>query len=63
MNDTDEDIDTADIDEEDWIECKKRSTEENSENPKMDQNTQKNEIENGVENCIFTRRKMDRKSC
>ena len=27
---------------------------ENSNNPMLDQNTQKNEMENSDENCIFT---------
>ena len=37
-HDTDEEIYTAEIEEEDWIECMKRSTD-----PMLDQNTQRNE--------------------
>ena len=45
MTDTDEEMDTAVIEEEDWIEYKKRSTEEameqmkNTKNPTLDQNS------------------------
>ena len=64
MNDIDEEIDTAEIAEEDWIEYMKRSIEEAMErmktakNPMLDQNPQKNEMEISDENRIATGRKM-----
>ena len=60
MNGTDEEIDTAAIEEEDWTEYMKRSPDEamelmkNSTNPVLDQSTQKNEMETGDENRIVT---------
>ena len=56
MNDTDEEIDTAEIEEGDWIDYMKRSTDEAMErmktakNPMLDQSTQKNGIEISDEN-------------
>ena len=41
------------------VEHMKRSTDEN---PMLDQNTQKNEMEISDENCIFTRRGMGNES-
>ena len=63
MTDTDEEIDTAKIEEEDWMEYIKRSTDEaatdgNSNNPMLDQSSQKNEMETSDENRIVTGRKM-----
>ena len=64
MNDTDEEIDTAEIEEEDWIEYIKRSTDEAMQrmetaiSPMLDQSSQKNEMETGDENRIVTGRKM-----
>ena len=62
MKDTDEEIDTAVVEEEKWIEYVKRSTDENSKNPMLDQSTQKNEMEISDENSIFTGRKMGNES-
>ena len=68
MNNTDQEIDTEEIDREDWIEYVKRSTDEamermkNSENPMVDQSTQKNEMETCDENRIVTVRKMGSES-
>ena len=56
MKDTDEEIDTADIEEEDWIDKHEEQhrwshgTDENSKNPMLDQNTQKDELDIGDEN-------------
>ena len=58
MNDTDEEIDTADIEEEEWIEHMKRNTAiaiESSQNPLLDRNTQKNEMAFGNEMCFASR--------
>ena len=68
MNDADQEIDTEEIQREDWIEYVKRSTDEamermkNSKNPMLDQCTQKNEMETGNENRIVTGRKMGSES-
>ena len=69
MNDIDEETDTAEIKEEDWIEYMKRSTDEamhgtdeNCKNPMLDQHSQKNAMEIGDENRVATRRKMGSES-
>ena len=59
--DADEEIDTTSIEEEDWIEYIKRSTEEAMEKmeraniPMLEQDSQKNEMETGTENRHFTK--------
>ena len=55
MNETDEEMDTAAIEEEEeWEEYKY---------PMLDQYSQKNEMEAGAENRIATGREMDSESC
>ena len=60
MSDTDEEMDTAVIEEEDWIEYTDEAIEQMKKykNPVLDQNSQKNEMEIGDENRIATGRKM-----
>ena len=60
-NDTEEElVDTTVIEEEDWIEHIKRSTNdamekmENAEDSMLEQDSQKNEMETGAENCNIT---------
>ena len=60
-------IDTVEIEEDDWIEYMKRSTEEAMERMKLqktmlDQNSQKNGMEIGDENRIATGRKMGKET-
>ena len=60
-DDADEEIDTTSIEEEDWIEYIKRSTEEAKEKMESAKNrcwnkdSQKNEMETGAENRHFTK--------
>ena len=60
MKDTDEELDTAEIEEEDWAEYFKkkhersRRTDEASPNPMLDRTTQKNEMAISDENSIAT---------
>ena len=59
-DDPDEEIDTIAIEEEDWINYIKRSTVdaldkmETRKDSMLEQDTQKNEMEIGAENCNFT---------
>ena len=67
-NDTEEEIDTAVIEEEDWIDDIKRCTNDATEkmgNAKIRcwNKTQKNEMETCAENCNITKREMVDKSC
>ena len=62
MNDTDEEIDTAEIEEEEWIEYMKRRTAVAIERM-LDRNTEKNEMAIGNENSIATRLAMGKESC
>ena len=68
-DDADEEIDTTSIEEEDWIEYIKRSTEEAIENEwkaqRFDAGTRltKNEMVTGTENRHFTKRQMAEKGC
>ena len=68
MNDTDEEVDTAEIEEGDWIEYMKRSTDEAMRQMRTAKiqcwikNTQKNEMETSDENRIATRREMGSES-
>ena len=67
-DDADEEIDTTSIEEEDWIEYIKRSTEEAIEKMESAQSrcwnkTHKNEMETGTENRHFTKRQMAEKGC
>ena len=60
MNDTDEELDTAEIEEEDGAEYSKkkhersRTTDEGSPNPMLDRTTQKSEMVISDENSIAT---------
>ena len=65
VGDTDEDIDTTEIEEENWIEHMKRSTrlkDEASQYPMLDRDTLKDEMEIGNEDHFTPRDKMDKKS-
>ena len=64
VGDTDEDIDTTEIEEENWIEYVKRSTrlkDEASQYPMLDRDTLKDEMEIGNEDHFTPRDKMDKK--
>ena len=68
-NDTDEEIDTTEIEEENWIEYIKRSTGEAMEKIKnakircWNKTQKKNDMETGAENNYITERKMVEESC
>ena len=57
-SDTDEEIDTTEIEEKYWVDYMKRSTNEDIEkmgNEKiLEQDSQKNEMETGAESCHIT---------
>ena len=62
--DPDEEIDTAELEQEDWIDYMKRSTaeadgqNEYSQDPMLDRNALKTEVATGDENIIATKRTM-----
>ena len=58
--DSEKDIDTAEIEEEDWFDYIRRSTAdaidkmEHAKDSMLEQNTQENEMEISIENCDIT---------
>ena len=68
-DDADEEIDTTSIEEEDWIDYIKSTTEEPMEKMKSakircwNKTHKTNEMETGTENCHFTKREMAEKGC
>ena len=67
MKDSEEDMEEIENEEEEWIDYVKRSTKEDEERmksaevPLLDRSTQKDEMENGDVNCMFTRGTMVKK--
>ena len=68
-NDTDEEIDTTEIEEENWIEYITRSTDEAMEKMETakircwNKTQKKNDMETGAENSNITEREMVEESC